>query len=37
MLFKCILIDKNIQHKYRANIVLIWTYWTVLEQKIPLE
>ena len=22
MLFKCILIDKNKQHKYRANIVL---------------
>lgn len=33
MLFKCILIDKNKQYKYRANIVLIWSYWTVLEQK----
>lgn len=36
MLFKYVLIDKNIQHKYRANIVLIWTYWTVKQQKKPL-
>ena len=37
MLLKCDLIDKNKQHKNRTNIVLIWTYWTVLEQKISLE
>ncbi|GEM_PF-6956785 len=29
------MIDK--QYKNRTNIVLIWTYWTVLEQKISLE